>query len=132
MHSLFYTYPYLYSSEWQYGYKDAVNYIQSTKDKYNDVIFTEDLGRPYIYALFYEKYDPAKFRFEANVTREALGFVHVNSFDHIKFVKDVSSNINSKENNLYIDTPKSVPENAKIVRRFEYLDGSVALVAYKL
>lgn len=130
IHYYFVQYPYQFSSEWEYGYKDVINYISENKDKYDGIVFTETLGRPYIYALFYEKYDPEKFAKTSKVDREALGFVHVRGFDKYKFVEDVKQNIDPVKNNLYIDTPSEVPEGVKIIKIFKNLDGSPTLVAY--
>lgn len=132
VHDYFIHYPRLYSAEWQYGYKDAVSFINENSKKYDNIIFTEDLGRPYIYALVYEKYNPAKFASEAKVDREAAGFVHVRSFGNQKFVKDVVNNIDPSENNLYIDTSGKQPKGAKIIAEFKLLDGKPGLVAYTL
>lgn len=129
-HSYVNQYPYEYSREWQYGYKEAIDYINREGHKYKKVYFTESLGRPYIYALFYSRYDPQKFRREADISREVLGFVHVNSFGKFYFAD--SFPLNPAENNLYIDTFGKVPKDAKIVKEFKLLDGSNALVAYIL
>lgn len=122
-------YPKEFSGEWQYGYKDAISYVDSVKNSYNKIVFTKDLGRPYIYFLFYEKYNPKLFRKNSDVRREALGFVHVNSFDKYVFTKDVST-IALGGNNLYIDVPGNIPQNAKILKTFNLLNGKPSLVAY--
>lgn len=131
-HNYFLHYPKTYSAEWQYGYRDAIHYINQNEKNFENIIFTEDLGRPYIYALFYEKYNPQKFREEAKVDREALGFVHVRSFGKYKFVKGVLDNLVRNQNNLYIDKPNRVPKDAKILTTFKQLDGVPILAAYTL
>ncbi len=123
-------YPKEFSSEWQYGYREAIQFVSSNEKRFDNVIFTEELGRPYIYVLFYKKYDPKIFRKEAKIEREVLGFVHVRSFGKYKFVKSVSDNIEKGKNNLYIDMPGKIPEGAKILATFNLLNESPALVAY--
>jgi 4-amino-4-deoxy-L-arabinose transferase-like glycosyltransferase len=125
-------YPREFSSEWQYGYKEAIQFTSANESKFDNIIFTEELGRPYIYVLFHKKYDPEKFRQEAKIEREALGFVHVRSFGKYKFVKSVRDSIDRTKNNLYIDTRGNVPENAKILETFYLLNGQPSLAAYTL
>ncbi len=129
-HNYFVHYPKEFSGEWQYGYKEAIAYVKSVESEYERIVFTEDLGRPYIYALFYEKYDPLKFRQEAIIEREALGFVHVESFGKYEFEKNVKNNIDKNKKTLYVDSPNTIPEGAKMVREFKLLNGSQILVAY--
>ncbi|MBI4091774.1 MAG: phospholipid carrier-dependent glycosyltransferase, partial [Candidatus Levybacteria bacterium] len=69
-HNYFKHYLNEFSSEWQYGYKDAVEFTSANESKFDQIIFTEELGRPYIYVLFHKQYDSAKFRQEAKVERE--------------------------------------------------------------
>jgi hypothetical protein len=92
---------------------------------------TESLGRPYIYVLFYTRYDPKRFRQEAKIDREALGFVHVKEFGKYHFAKNIhEGNIAGKV--LYINVPSEVPKNAHVLERFTFLSGKDSLVAYTL
>lgn len=50
-----------YASSWQYGYKEAVNYTELVKGLYDHVIVSEALEQPYIFYLFYTRYDPKKY-----------------------------------------------------------------------
>lgn len=125
-----------FSGEWQYGYKDAISYITEVQDNYSSVYFTDALGRPYIYLLFYMKYSPEKFRAEIvnekNVTREVIGFVHVNQFDKYVFTKkDIGEKAQHKKI-LYIDIPSKVPRSAQTLKTFYLLNGEEALTAYTL
>lgn len=122
-------YPREYSGEWQYGYKDTVALLNGVDKNYDKIYFTESLGRPYIYVLFYKKYSPQQFRSEAKIDREALGFVHVRSFGKYVFVRDISYNKLGKT--LYIDTPDKVPHGSHIIKTVNLLNGNPALVAYE-
>ena len=120
-----------YSREWQYGYKESINYVMSVKNKYSYVAVTEALGRPYMYYLFYSKFSPQEFRRSAVVEREAFGFVKIKSFDRYYFDKDINTKIKSK-NILYIDLSSNAPGNANIIKRFYLLNNDISLVAYTL
>ena len=128
-HNYFVHYPKEFSGEWQYGYKEAVNYIDHVQESYDRIIFTESLGRPYIYSLFYSKYDPVKFRKEAVVEKEALGFVHVRKYGKFIFANDVTSIVQGGKT-LYVDVPENIPKDAKILKEINLLNGKPALVAY--
>ena len=132
LHNYLRHYPKEFSSEWQYGYKEAIEFTSSNESKFDNIIFTEELGRPYIYVLFHKQYDPVRFQQEAKVEREVLGFVHVRSFGKYKFVKSVLDNTDKNKNNLYVDTRANVPDGAKILKTFNLLNGQPSLVAYEL
>lgn len=117
-----------FSGDWQYGYKQAVEYAKNHPE-YKRVIMTGALGRPYIYALFYEKYDPKKFRKNAKVEREVLGFVHVNSFGRYTFSEDFkNSNISGKT--LLINSKENMPTGATKLKEIRLLNGDPILVLY--
>jgi hypothetical protein len=130
IHSYFVHYPREFSSEWQYGYKEVVEFLNNNEKRYDNVIFTEDFGRPYIYTLFYKQYSPEKFRKEQTVDREALGFVHIRGFNKYMFVKNVQSNIDKSKNNLYVDTFGKHPLDAKVLQTVKLLNGVPAFVVY--
>src|SRR5258708_2317724 len=131
LHGYIFHYAKEFSGEWQYGYKDSINYVNNNQDKYSQINVTEELGRPYIYYLFYLQKKPDDFRKSAIVEREALGFVSVVGFDKYRFGKDLGK-INSPSKSLYIDVPSKVPSNANILKTFRLLNGNSALIAYTL
>lgn len=84
-HGYWQHYPQEYAGEWQYPYKPALEFIKNNQAKYDQIWFTDDLGRPYIYFLFYLQIDPREFRRTAAVERDAFGFVKVKSFGKYHF-----------------------------------------------
>ncbi len=130
LHSYYTHYPQEYASEWQYGYKESVLYVESVKDLYTHVEITNNLGRPYIYYLLYMQVDPQYFRKTAVINRDPFGFVHVNGFGKYQFVDSMT---NSKGTAiLYIDIPTNVPKGAKILRIFYLPDNVPVLDAYTI
>jgi len=125
-------YPREFSGEWQYGYKDSINYVLQNGSSYDQINITTALGRPYIYYLFYAKTSPADFRKEAQISRDVFGFVSVNGFSKYKFGQDLLAIKTDKKKILYIDIPKYLPANANIVKEFFLLNGGVVLKAYTL
>lgn len=127
IHSYFSHYPVTYASEWQYGYKEAIQFTEAEKEKYKNIYFTQDLGRPYIYVLLYGMYPPSTLE-NADVSREALGFVHVNQFGQYYFPKTLPT---PEENNLYIQTYGKVPGGVKKIKTFYLPNGKPILEAYE-
>lgn len=123
-------YPYEFSGEWQYGYKDSIEFVKSVENNYDKIYITSDLGRPYIYYLFYLKIDPRVFRETAVIKRSVFGFVTVEEFGKYKFLNSQTA-IDASTKNLFINTPKNVPSDASIKKTFYLLNKSPALVAYE-
>ena len=131
IHNYFFHYAREFSGEWQYGYKEAVHFTESVKSNYQNIFFTEKMGRPYIYVLFYGKYDPKVFRKNAIVEREALGFVTVKKFDKYTFTKDPGQYANEKGKNLFVDVPSNIPADAIVKERIKLLNGHDTFVIYE-
>lgn len=71
-----------YSRDWQYGYKQAVDYIDKYKNEYDEIVFTRHYGEPHMFTLFYSVYDPAKYQNVPNLVRfETYDWVRVLRFD---------------------------------------------------
>jgi len=124
-------YPYIFSGEWQYGYKESIEYVKSVQDNYGKIYITNDLGRPYIYYLFYTKTDPRIFRKDSIVQRDAFGFVTVDRFGKYHFLNDATQIDKKDSKNLFIQTSQNVQSGANILKKFYLLNGNTALVAYE-
>jgi len=122
-------YPRLFSADWQYGYKESIDYVSKHKNQYSAVYDSGTMGRPYIYYLFYTKTDPREFRKTMNVSRDVFGFVDVISFDKYMFPKDIST-IKKSKDSLYIVGPESIPGDAKKLKEIKRVDGETSLVIY--
>lgn len=115
-------YPFLYSRDWQYGYKQVVDYIGKNESKYDLIIFTRHYGEPHMFTLFYLNYDPSKYQDNPNLVRfETFDWVRVLKFDKFFFpdlgdegtrFEDIVK-LNSGKKLLFIgrggDFPKDLP-----------------------
>lgn len=131
-HGYYAHYPREYSGEWQYGYKDAISYVKSVEDRYDQINVTTDLGRPYAYFLFYTATSPNVFRETMYAQREVFGFVNVSGFLQYRFTKNAQDLYEENKKALFVDVADRVPQNAKIQKTFHLLNGSSVLVAYTL
>lgn len=123
-------YPKNYSSYWQYGYKQAVEAIKPLYDEADQIIITKSLGRPYIYLLLYNSYDPKKFWQSAKITQDKFYFLDVTGFDKYEFTDDVlTAPVHGKV--VYVSTGP-LPLGARVVKEIKDLSGkTVFYVAQK-
>lgn len=54
--------PKQFAQDWHYGYKQVVKKVSSLQSNYNEIILKQDYSQPYIFFLFYQKYDPKKYQ----------------------------------------------------------------------
>jgi hypothetical protein len=120
-----------FSGEWQYGYREAIDFIKENQQKYQRLWFTDKLGRPYIYFLFYLQYDPQRFVREAKVEREVWGFVKVRSFDRYHFFNE-RKEIEPKGRTLVVEEFEKIPPEIKAKKVFYLLNGKPVLAAYEI
>ncbi|MDO8658003.1 MAG: hypothetical protein Q7K55_04635, partial [Candidatus Levybacteria bacterium] len=132
VHGYYTHYPREYSGEWQYGYEESIDFVKKIRNNYDEIHITTELGRPYMYYLFYLKYDPRQYRKIAVIDRDVFGFVHVNSFDKYFFFKDLVKVENKNKKILYIDVASKIRDNIKVVKEFRLLNKSKVLVAYEM
>lgn len=132
LHEYYSFYPKDYSGEWQYGYKESIKYVAKVEHRYDRVIVTNILGRPYAYYLFYLKFDPREFRKNVKINHDPYGFVTIEGFGKYKFGQDLGILRLGSKNALFISPPTGIPKKAKILKTFRRLDGTKVLVAYQL
>ncbi len=73
------------ASYWQYGYKQAVMKISSIQNNYDEILFQQSYNQPYIYFLFYQKYDPSKYQSQNHLVDGGIDVGLVNKLDNISF-----------------------------------------------
>lgn len=128
-HNLIVHYPKEFSGEWQYGYKQAVQLAAAHHSEYDTIVLTESIGRPYIYALFYEKVALNEFEKAKDASFDAAGFYNVYGFGRYRFTREGVGTYAGRT--LYILSPKEVPEGAKVIETIRLLNGKTILVAFE-
>lgn len=58
----FFWYPKVTASDWQYGYQQAIEYFNTHRDQYDQVVMTKWYGEPQLFVAFYSKWDPTYFK----------------------------------------------------------------------
>ncbi|MFC1646653.1 ArnT family glycosyltransferase [Patescibacteria group bacterium] len=116
-------FPKKYSREWQYGYKNAIEFINGVSKDYKSVVISDSIGRPYMYTLFYTQYDPDKFRNSKDAYFDAAGFYNVRGFDKYRFVRGAPSEFDS--DSIYVLPPDHIPDNSRILTDVKLLNGEI-------
>lgn len=117
------------------GTKESVLYAINNKDKYQEIVYDPNRGIeapyivniPYMYILFYSKYNPAIFQKEIKRSNENL-------FGFDKFtIRPINWRVDRfKKNTLFIGSPWSLPlkdiPESNILRKIYLSGGQLALL----
>lgn len=129
--SYFGTYPNSYSQEWQYGYKKIFLDYMSEFNKYDKVIVSDNYGQPYIFALYYLRYDPNKFRDEVEYNSpDRWGMSTVKGFANFDF-RPIKWNELPSGKLLVFASPAEKPDNVLEKASIKNLNGSIAFYVYE-
>lgn len=107
---------YKYSGQWQYGYKEAVSFVNANEYRYKKIIVSNQvpLDQSYMFFLFYLKYPPRLYQEERGVN---------NSFGKYEF-RPINFEQDSKISKaLIIGSSKDIPTEAGLVRKILLLSG---------
>ncbi len=97
------------ANEFNYGYKQAVQKIQEIPAK--KVVFTDVLGQPYIYYLFYTKYDPRLNQLNNDFTDSSVDVGKVGRVGKVEFHQFAASEIFHNPDTLYIGSIGNIPDD---------------------
>jgi len=126
-------YPTKSSADWQYGYKMIYSKFGNEFSKYDRVIISDEYAQPYIFALFYLKYDPNKF--QKNVVRNSVdqwSFSTVSSFDKFEFGKINKLVTKDTKNSLIFASQKEKLMDVNPFDTIKFLNGETAFWIYKI
>jgi hypothetical protein len=118
----------LSSQDWQYGYSDIFLNHKSEFDKYKKIVVSDEYGQPYIFALYYLKYNPDRFLAEVKYNGvENWGFSKVSSFGKFEFRKISKKDLN-KDTLVFSDKKL---EGEKESEQLSFLDGKTSFYKYE-
>jgi hypothetical protein len=109
---------------WQFGYEHAVNFVNENHNKYQKIIVSNHLEQPYIFFLFYEKFNPADYLAKggtSNTDSQSFGKFEFRTVDWSKKAANKGS--------LYLLDPQEalIAPIDKVVHVIHYFDGSEAM-----
>jgi len=117
-----------HSDAWQYGYKQAVDYIRDNFDDYDQIIFTKKYGEAHEFILFYWPWDPSTYQTDPNLNWDYhADWYWVNAFDKFKFINDWEIKANTQKLNsktLLITSPGNYnQEDSHLIKTINFLNG---------
>ena len=128
LHNYYRHYPKEFSGEWQYGYREALYEVQKIASKYDKIVITESIGRPYMYTLFYTKMDPSEMFRTKDSSFDDAGFYHVYGFGKFRFWQTMQTAIEPKT--LYVWDSGSIPQGAHVIDTVRLLNGNPVLMIF--
>ncbi|OGM69846.1 hypothetical protein A2897_00685 [Candidatus Woesebacteria bacterium RIFCSPLOWO2_01_FULL_44_24b] len=132
-----------YSWVWQYGYRQAVDFIKTNYNKYEKIVITKKYGEPHEFVLFYWPWDPSRFQNQDKTRYYQSNWYWVDKFDKFYFVNDwdipkVGSEFALESGGtfdcascLLVTSPGNAPENWKKIETINFLDGKIAFEIYE-
>ncbi len=124
-HIYFVHMPLEYSKYWQYGRKEAVDYVKKNVDSYEKIVVSSKLEQPHMFFLFYLKYDPKKYLAEGGTA--SGGFAEWrNRFDKYEFRAIDWEKEKSDPKVLYIGRPDDIKSSGTL-QTIYYLNGEEAI-----
>lgn len=118
-----------YSWSWQYGYKEALEFVKAHQDDYDRIVFSKIYGEPHAFVLFYLKYNPYRYQTDKNLIRyHKSDWFWVDRFDKFEFINDweIKDRALDMKNTLLITSPQNFPANSKVLETINFLDGRSA------
>ncbi len=118
LHNYLADYDHFLPRAFQPGYQQAVAKMNLYQKRYDKVVFTKAYGQPYIFVLFFQKYDPKKYQSikKQATTPGRFGFLTVNQFDKYYFVDQINWQSYCSPTTLCIGTPRELdPDNPQLI-----------------
>lgn len=116
--------PVEYASEWQYGYKQAVEEVKNYEADYDKIVVTYAYDQPYIFFLFYNQTDPSWY--QANWGSGEIQRAN-RSYGKYEFRKIDWGKDDKLSRTLFVGTPKEIPDGIPgQIKDINYPAGTVA------
>ncbi|MCX6791887.1 MAG: hypothetical protein NT149_02515, partial [Candidatus Gottesmanbacteria bacterium] len=116
-----------YAEEWQYGHEQVAQAVREMQSKFDKVIVSTSLDQPYIFFLYYLRYDPAKY-LSYGGTKSGKFDEEGNAFDKYEFHKFMTTRTPVPSRILYVGTPSEILPGAERLVTITYPSGKSAYV----
>jgi 4-amino-4-deoxy-L-arabinose transferase-like glycosyltransferase len=126
------------SEYWSYGYEQALNLLDA--NNYDKVYVQQSYDQPYIFYLFFAKYDPRKYQLNSRLEEDPYGLDVglVENIDNVYF-EDIDWSVVINQKNVLVIADQAVITDQKLsdpkielVGEVDYLDSSLAFRAIKI
>jgi len=148
--SFLYTYTHDYTtkfaSSWQYGYKDAFEYLKGL-DNSQKIFMTKRLAEPHIFYAFYNQLDPRMmFPAESNIRFVQTDWYWTDKINNYYFINDwkipnqtpvdtlslESGGVIDAKDSILVTSPDHLPSNLEVLKIINYPDNKPVFIIGKL
>jgi 4-amino-4-deoxy-L-arabinose transferase-like glycosyltransferase len=119
----FVDYPVQYARAYEYGIREAMDYVTAHEDEYDTIVLTDWISQPHIFALFFQRYDPRRFQAGPVEYTHTLS-AKVTRWDKYR-VGNVDELYGQLEHGLFVARPHMLPGVAPVLV-IHHPDGSPA------
>ena len=119
-----------YSRYWQYGYKQLFEELEKLEDKYEKIRISIEAEQPYMFFLFYKKYDPVKYLEQGGSV--SGGFWEEHKIGKYEFVRFNWENEVKRDKIWWVVIDKELPGEAKIIKTIYLLNGEPMFHIFKI
>jgi 4-amino-4-deoxy-L-arabinose transferase-like glycosyltransferase len=124
-----------YSSSWQYGYQQLVEYIKPIYSNYDQIIITKKYGEPHEFILFYWPIPPSDYQSDKSKKWDYhSNWYWIDSFGKFKFINDweMEQNIgNLSKKTLIITSQENYNNSYHLLKKINFLNNSTAFQIYE-
>lgn len=113
---------------WQYGYKNSIEWTSANISKDKKVVFSKNFENPYIFYLFYTKFDPFKYISE-RIYEKVTDKEHCFSIENYYFGNCIEK---LSHGDVYITINGEDYDKGKLLKTFNYSNGPDAVRIYEL
>ena len=99
----------VFAEEFLYGYQPAIEQIQTMEAK--NTVITDVYGQPYIFYLFYTKYDPAEYQKQNAYIDQGIDVGRVPTVGSTEFRQFIDVNILAEPDTWFVGTRGNVSDN---------------------
>jgi len=118
-----------YALDWQYGHEQVVEKVTSLQDKFEKVVVSTTLDQPYIFFLYYLRYDPATY-LAFGGTKSGKFDEEGNAFGKYEFHSYMKSDSVADANTLYVGTPSEILPGTKRLLDIRDPSGNIVYSLY--
>jgi 4-amino-4-deoxy-L-arabinose transferase-like glycosyltransferase len=119
----------------QYGRKEAVEFIKTQENNYDEIFISRSLSVPHIWVLFYHKYDPYTVQEESKnwLRYEEEGLVSVDQLDSYNLGKYTFGSIKGDEgpNTLFAGRPGERRSKHTLLKEIRYKNSLPEIVVFE-
>ncbi len=127
--------PFHFAKSLQYGYKETIREISKVQNNYKHIVFVQSYDQPYIFFLFYTRYDPSAYQSKAQLVagHNPIDVGFVEKLDNIGFEQIDWPSHRGRKGVLFVGNTEQIPPSDskdpnqfKLINEIKYPNGQTA------